>query len=293
MSMRQFLSGAVLLLMALHSSAVERLVSVDGALTEIVYALGAEHRLVGVDTTSRFPEAATELPQVGYMRQLNAEGILALRPTLVIASHDAGPEPVFAQLQAAGVKVARISAPDTLEGVASRIRQVGDVLALNARAEQLAAKVVQAATEELAALPDQSPSTLFLLGTSGRGLMAAGQGTRAQALLELLNVNNAFEHRGYKPISAEGAVQAAPELVLIGHTGSDNSALTASTLAHTPAAEQKRIHTVDVSLVLGFGPRLPQALSLLIPLLYPQDTDIKGTSELSLEPSLNKLAESE
>ena len=71
------------------------LVSIDGALTEIVYALGAEDRLVGVDSTSVYPEAVQSLPQVGYMRQLSAEGILSLQPDLVLATRDAGPEPVF------------------------------------------------------------------------------------------------------------------------------------------------------------------------------------------------------
>lgn len=280
------LLGILLTLVAVHSDAAERLVSVDGALTEIVYALGAEERLVGVDTTSRFPEAATQLPQVGYMRQLNAEGILALRPTLVIASRDAGPEPVFAQLQAAGVDVRRIGAPDTLDGVVSRIQQVGDALGLAGAADVLAKSVVQSAQAELAQLPEQPTRTLFLLGASGRGLMAAGDGTRAQALLDILQVENVFHHQGYKPVSAEGAVQAAPELVLVGHTGPDNSAAVATTLAHTPAAEHSRVHSVDVGLVLGFGPRFPEALRVLIPLLHPELSKNK-----SVEPG--KLAGAE
>ena len=64
----------------------QRVVSVGSALTEIVYALGAEKMLVGVDTTSLYPAAARSLPQVGYMRALSAEGVLSLKPTLVIAT---------------------------------------------------------------------------------------------------------------------------------------------------------------------------------------------------------------
>ncbi len=67
-----------------------RIVSIGGPVTEIVYALGADKDLVGVDTSSIYPEAATKLPQVGYQRMLSAEGVLALHPTLILASADAG-----------------------------------------------------------------------------------------------------------------------------------------------------------------------------------------------------------
>eukprot|EP01136_Pigoraptor_vietnamica_P034580 Opistho-1_new@98715 len=72
-----------------------RLVTVSGAITEVVFALGAESMLVGSDTTSVWPEAALRTPKVGYMRQLSAEGLLSLRPSAVIATHEAGPPLVF------------------------------------------------------------------------------------------------------------------------------------------------------------------------------------------------------
>ena len=73
-----------------------RIVSVSGATTEIVYALGAEKQLVGSDTTSLFPAAALQTPKVGYMRQLSAEGLLSLKPDAVITTHEAGPAAVLA-----------------------------------------------------------------------------------------------------------------------------------------------------------------------------------------------------
>ncbi|MAS25337.1 MAG: hemin ABC transporter substrate-binding protein, partial [Oceanospirillaceae bacterium] len=186
-------------------------VSIDGALTEIIYQLGAEQRLAAVDTTSVYPEAATQLPQVGYMRQLSAEGILSVKPSLVIASRDAGPESVFEQIQAAGVRVVRIKTADSVDGVAEKIRQVADALNMSAQGDALAVQVTAQSQQVLAQLPaDKQPATLFLLGAGGRGLMAAGQGTRADALLSLLGARNVLNYAGYKPVSAEGAVQAAP-----------------------------------------------------------------------------------
>jgi iron complex transport system substrate-binding protein len=245
------------------------IISIDGALTEIVYALGAQDRLLAVDTTSRYPQAATELPQVGYMRQLSAEGILSLHPELVIASREAGPEMVFEQLTAAGIKVVRIDAPSSLEGVLLKVKQVAEVLGLENNGAILTEKI-QSETEAVLSdiAGEKSPSTLFLLGASNRGLMAAGQGTKAQALMDMLNVQNAFSHQGYKPVSAEGALMAGPEIVLVGHTGPADTDSVKQTLAMTPASNNNQIHAVDVGLALGFGPRIAEALAMLKPLVY-------------------------
>ena len=80
-----------------------RIVSVGGALTEIVYALEAQGELVGVDTTSLYPVVAQQLPQVGYARTLSAEGVLSLAPTQLIATEEAGPQAVLRQVRDAGV----------------------------------------------------------------------------------------------------------------------------------------------------------------------------------------------
>ena len=260
------------LLLPLPSLAAD-IVSVDGALTEIVYELGAQERLLGVDTTSLYPPAAQQLPQVGYMRALSAEGILSLKPKTVIASRDAGPEVVFEQLQAAGVTVVRVVADDSLNGVASKVRQVAAALNMPGEGEALAARIVADAEQQLALIPqaavENAPRVLLLMGAGGRGLMAAGSGTRAQAFLAMTGAHNVFDHQGYKPVNAESVLQAAPDVVLVAQTGELDQAQLQQLLAMTPAAQQQRIHSLDAGVLLGFGPRLPLALSDALPLLYP------------------------
>lgn len=68
-----------------------RLVSVGGAVTEIVYALGAGDRLVARDQTSTYPEEARKLVDVGYMRRLSPEGVLSVNPTGILLSEGSGP----------------------------------------------------------------------------------------------------------------------------------------------------------------------------------------------------------
>ena len=67
-------------------------------------ALGGEDRLIGVDTTSQHPASLRALPSIGYQRQLAAEGILSLRPDLLLGSEEMGPPPVLEQLRSAGVR---------------------------------------------------------------------------------------------------------------------------------------------------------------------------------------------
>ncbi|MGB1091549.1 MAG: ABC transporter substrate-binding protein, partial [Oceanobacter sp.] len=139
---------------------------------------------------------------------------------------------------------------------------------------------IQAETEQaLARIPADSkhakPNTLFLLGAGDRGLMAAGHNTQAAAMLNLVQARNAVSYEGYKPMSAEGALQAAPDTVIVGHTRPGSHEAIIDTLAMTPASQNNRIHTVDVGMVLGFGPRLPEAVDQLIELIWQPDTQNK------------------
>ncbi len=274
----------------LFSSAVfsaERVVSIDGSLTEIIYALNAQDALVAVDTTSRYPQAATELPDVGYMRQLSAEGILALSPTLVLASTDAGPDSVFEQLQQAGVKIVRVRNHYSVDGVLNKIQAVADALNKPDAGRALAGSIKQQADAALASIPADTapPAALFILGAGNRGLMAAGSKTQADAMLALLNARNVMAYNGYKPVSAEAVLQAGPEVVLIANTeaaadtSQAQSAALNTQLAMTPAFRQQRIYTLDTSLVLGFGPRIGSALEQLVTLLYPPEMQTLSSAE--------------
>ncbi len=266
------------LLLVLPAQASERVVSIDGSLTEIVYALDAAGSLVAVDTTSLYPEAAQQLPDVGYMRQLSAEGILALRPTLVLASTDAGPDSVFTQLQQAGVRIVRIANDYSLDGVLNKVEQVAAALQRPAAGEALNARIRSEAEAALQRIPANAtpPATLFILGAGNRGLMAAGTQTQADAMLGLLHAHNVMSYSGYKPVSPEATLQVNPQVVLVAHTGPAQGNALSTQLAMTDAFRQQRIHTLDTSLVLGFGPRIGTALNRLVDLLYPPVTVAGG-----------------
>lgn len=267
----KFIGLLLSLIISSYALANERIVSIDGSITEIIYALGAQKDLVGVDTTSRYPQAASKLPQVGYMRQLAVEGILSLRPTKVFATTSAGPEEVFDKLKAAKVEVIRIDNQYSLKGVLTKIKQIGKALNKKPEADALVNQLNAKFEHLLSAIKEKKsqPKVLFILGAGERGLMAAGRDTQAQAMLDVVGAKNVMQHKGYKPVGAEGVLQSDPEFILIAHTGPTDMAAVNKKFAMTRAEQNKQIHTIDTIKVLGFGPRIDQGIEQLLIALYP------------------------
>jgi iron complex transport system substrate-binding protein len=272
----------LLLLLAILSGAAaaeppQRVVSVGGSLTEIVYALGQEGRLVAVDSTSSYPPAAGDLPDVGYMRQLAAEPILALAPDLLLLVEDAGPPATIDQLRAAGVRIETVPDEPSLAGVREKVTRVADALGVPREGGKLLAEIEaaqQAVAERLAEIGER-PRVLFLLSVGSGAPLASGLETSAAGIVELAGGANALEgFTGYKPLSPEAAVAAQPDVVLVTEStlerlGGAAAVLARPELAATPAAAASRIVAMDALLLLGFGPRTPQAVALLAEALHP------------------------
>lgn len=251
----------------------QRVVSLGGAVTEIVVALGAAEDLVGRDSTSQYPASVTALPDVGYVRALNPEGVMALSPDLILAEENAGPPEAVSVLKAAGIPFVQLPDPHTPDGVAEKIARVGHALGRDAEAERLAADF----RTRMAALPapDAAPKrVLFILTTQGGKVMAGGEGTSAEAVIRLAGGTNAAAgFKGYKPMTDEAILQAAPDVILMmdreGQMAVTNADILAQpALAATPAAKAGAMVRMDGMLLLGFGPRLPDAVTQLHAALY-------------------------
>jgi iron complex transport system substrate-binding protein len=244
-----------------------RIVSVGGALTEIIYALGAEKQLVAVDTTSLFPEAAQRLPKVGYMRQLSAEGVLSMRPTLVLATSEAGPPNVLTQFREAKVNLEIVSADHSIAELRNKVRAVSKAVGKESEGIVLVQKIVRdldAATTWVTQ-KNTKPRVLFILSHSGSP-QVSGSDTAADAVIKLaggVNVMSGF--KGYKPLTIEAAIGAVPDVILtttqgLTAIGGVEKMLAQPGLALTPAGKSRRVVDLDALYLLGFGPRLPQAV---------------------------------
>ncbi len=253
-----------------------RIISVGGALTEIVYALNAADKLVGVDTTSQYPESATKLPQVGYQRQLSAEGVLSLKPDVILLTEEAGPPAVLEQIKAAGIKVITLPAEHSVEGVIKKIHGVAEAVGKVPEGDTMILEFKRKLSAAQQALPQtDKPNIVFLLNVGGGSPMAAGRNTAANAMIALAGGNNAFgdTHDGYKPVSSEAMIAANPSIILLTKDtldtlGGIDKAVAIPGVALTDAGKNKRIVTMDSLYLLGFGPRLPEAVQELGQLLH-------------------------
>lgn len=241
----------------------ERIVSLGGDITETIYALDSQSSLVGVDSTSEWPTAAKGLPDVGYVRQLAAEGVLSLRPQLIIATHDAGPPPVLAQLRSAGVRIETLPVTYSPDEVVAKVRTIGQLLGKEDAAKLLADKI-QAQYGELAkavaAMPNH-PRAIFMMSAGGGSPLLAGNETAATHAISLAGgVNAVTGYTGYKPVSAEAMAALAPDVIVLMRERADvlggvEGVLKLPGVALTPAGKTRRIILVDGQALLGFGPR--------------------------------------
>lgn len=266
----------MLVCLPLLAVAQQRIVSASGALTEIVYALGAEDRLVGVDTTSTWPATAAGLPSVGYQRALSAEGVISLSPTHVLVTEDAGPPEVLTHLRSAGVNLVEIVQPPSLAGILAKIRDVARVLDLAEAGEALVAQVQQDIDRMPAAWPTR-PKVVFLLDVGRGSPVAAGRDSLADAAIALAGGDNVFGEafEGFRAVGPESLIGAAPDVILLTRRtlevlGGKQGVLGLPGVAQTPAGRQQRIIAMDGLYLLGFGPRTPRAILELAERWAPQ-----------------------
>lgn len=235
-----------------------RVAVAGGSLVEILYALGEEGHIVAVDRTSNYPEAAKSLPQIGYVRDLSAEGLLSLEPSFVLGEHDMGPPEVVEQLARLGVDMLLVPERFSAAGIRAKIRCVAAAMDAAAAGEELAGGLLAgvAAREEhrpgnLAAgevaghaakkaagghaagnaagghaagkaageAAPRRPPGVVLLGLRAGAPVAAGVNTSGNGLLAMAGAANLMDFEGWKPVSVEAMAAAAPEFIVIPNRG--------------------------------------------------------------------------
>jgi iron complex transport system substrate-binding protein len=256
-----------------------RIVSIGGAVTEILYALGEDNKIIGIDSTSLYPpQAAKEKASVGYMRQLSAEGVLGLRPSLILAIAGSGPKDTLAVLQAA--KVPMIVVPDEFSGpgILAKIRIVAGAVGVPARGECLARQIaadLDVLTRFKAAIGERK-RLLFVLSFVNDRALAAGRGTAADGIIRMAGAVNAIDaFDGYKAVGDEAVIAARPDVVLAMRRGGPDDMSADTVFAQpafgaTPAGAKRAFLSMEGLYLLGFGPRTARAARDLATAIYPE-----------------------
>ncbi|EAR59817.1 heme/hemin ABC transporter substrate-binding protein [Neptuniibacter caesariensis] len=271
------ISTCAVLWMQPVAASTERIVTADGSLTEIIYALQAEDTLVGVDTTSNYPESATQLPQIGYKRAISVEGVLSLNPDLLLITEESGPPKSINQLRQTGLKIKQFSAKPTIEAVQAKITGIAELLGKADKGEilwndvQSRIEAAKAKTKQV----KQPVRVLFVLGMNEKSPIVAGHNTHAESMIKLAGGINAIEGlEGYKPITPEAVAVANPDIILMmarkEHSIPADKLFSQPGFMLTKAAKAQGLISMEGMYLLGFGPRIGDAIHELSEKFYPQ-----------------------
>ncbi|MEO1172328.1 MAG: hemin ABC transporter substrate-binding protein [Myxococcota bacterium] len=264
--MRIFLTISVFFMGLTDAHAEERVVTLGSSVTEIVYALGLGDQVVGTDVTSLYPAAAAKKRTLGHFRGLSSEGVLSLRPTLVVAVDGVGPPEAVAAVKRLGVTWISVPNGHTRAELKEKFTKVGRAFGKVAEAEALYAEVADALDSSLSAAPKEKQKVLFIYAR-GRGAMnVAGKDTGADTIITWAGGTNAVQgYEGYKPLTAEAVVRSKADVILVTTRGLESlggvdGLMKAPGVALTPAGKKRRIIAVDDLKLLGFGPRVGEGV---------------------------------
>jgi iron complex transport system substrate-binding protein len=252
---------------SLSAKKPERIVSLNGTISEVLCALGLQAQIVGIDVTSTYPETLQKLPKVGHSRNLSAEGILALRPTLILGTEESVKPEVFSQLKNAGVSVRLFRQSYSVAGTQQLIREVAAAMDASDQAQSLITRLeADLSKARKAAAPRK---VLFIYARGAGSLMVAGQGTSVEKVIELAGGTNAATgFDDFKPLTAEALIGANPDVILLFSSGLQSlggidGLLKIPGIAQTQAGRNHQVVEMDGQLLTGFGPRLGKAVSEL------------------------------
>jgi heme transport system substrate-binding protein len=259
---------------------VSRVVCVSKQINEFLYAIGAQDHLVGRDLTSIYPPEIQKLTSVGYHRALSAEGIISLRPSLFLTDGNVGPDAVLDQLRKVGVPILVLDPDGTVESSQALLTELGRRFHREQAADELVsrwnAEMKRILAEDHSATAQPKPRVLVIhFGQMINNYLAVGKGGATDQIIRWAGgVNANDEPGGMARLSPELIAKAAPDVIVATDVGFDRYGSPEKFkelpgVSLTPAAASGRIHRIDETELMYFGPRTPATIEKLSSWLRP------------------------
>ena len=241
-----------------------RITVAGGSITEILFMLEMEKNIVAVDTTSNYPAIAKDMPSIGYVRNVSAEGVLSLTPTVIIGEHDMGPPETLAQLKNSGIEHFVVEEVHTSEGIIDKFLCVARIIGRETMAREIVQEKllveINLLSKLIAKRAGPPPRVLFVLSMRSGSPIVGGQGVSADGFISMFGGVNSVKFAGWKPVGPEAIISADPDMIVITQRGLTNYGTLQEFKNHpylrlTKAAKNNNILTMDGMEMLGFGPR--------------------------------------
>ena len=253
-----------------------RIVCVSKQINEIIYALGTDKYLVGVDISSNYPEQIKDKPTVGYHRALNAEGIISLKPDVVFNDGNWGPKPVIEQLQKVGIPLKQFPSDPSIDSTKVLFRLLAAEFNIPEKGEELCAKLdssMKAAAEKVATYKDKPKVLLIHYGRANNNYFVVGTKGFPNFMIEQAGGINAADTTTFRMLSSEAIVKEQPDVILATDFGYDQQGsiekfLSLPGIALTPAGKNKKIYRVAEHDIFYTGPRTGENVIRLAELIH-------------------------
>ena len=258
----------------------DRLVTIGGSVTDIVFALGKGDLVVAVDQSSTLPEKVKDLPQAGYVRAISAEGILSMLPTKILASSDIGPPNVISQLESSGVEFEIFTSPKSFDDVMNLVDEISVFLDMKESGIKLKEKLKsdQKIINKMKKEIIKNPNIAFFMNPSHTGnYNAAGNGTRADYLIDFIGGKNIFKDSfsRYNKVNKETILEYNPDVIFVASTGSSESStsvfLNDATFKNLNAVKNNKIIYLDLGYHLTFGSMFGESAILALSLVLADE----------------------
>ncbi len=257
--------------------AQQRIITAGSAITETVCALGECDKIIASDRTSLYPPQIQELPSIGYRSGINAEGIISLKPTLIIAEKDYVEDAVLSQLSSTNIRLITIERNNDVDNTKKLITEIAEALGRQSEGKKLIAKIEDDLTDAGILLQRgiSTPRVLCVYNRGAATVSMAGRETFAD-ILKYVGAENAIKNTdGYKPLNAEALIAADPEFILMVSSGFESiggmeGVLKIPGVSQTIAGKKKQIIAIDALRLTNFGPRVGETVKELVLLLHPE-----------------------
>lgn len=258
-----------------------RIVCLSKHLTEMVFALGKGHDLVGIDLSSTYPDSAKLIKTVGYHRALNPEGIISLNPDLVIHSNDIGPETVLPQITKAGLRVKAFGGANTIDSAKLLLKELGKFFGEEKKADSIVKSMeagIARAADTLKAMNIKDSLKVMIIHFGLRNnnyFVMSGRNGVGDKMIRLAGCTPAtYDGKGAREMSAEAVALANPDIIIATDFGFDRMGSMDKFIASVPgvaltnAGKNKRVVRFEEHDLVYFGPRSGDNIIKLIKLLH-------------------------